>query len=152
MTAELSILNVGAGDTKISWDKANPSEVIRTGRIIKDMLRRGYALLVEVERDGEKRYERALDFDENKSEYIIADFDPVEAALARKRERERVDQELSKPLSELVGPKEEQNGEVQPDQKASPVASAEPSPRRGGRRRVPAGSTKAVAVGRSAGG
>lgn len=82
--AELSILNVGAGDTKITFDPNNISERIRS----KDMLRRGYALLVEVERDGEKKWERAVDFDETKCEYIIADFDPVEAALARKRERD----------------------------------------------------------------
>ena len=51
----IAILNVGAGDTRLSFDKANPAEAIRAARIVKDMLRRGYALLVEVERDGQKK-------------------------------------------------------------------------------------------------
>lgn len=45
---QIGILNVGAGDTKISFDKNNPAERIRSARIVTDMLRRGYALLVEV--------------------------------------------------------------------------------------------------------
>lgn len=153
--AELSILNVGAGDTKITFDPANISERIRSGRIIKDMLRRGYALLVEVERDGEKKWERAVDFDETKCEYIIADFDPVEAAMARKREREAAERELAKPLAALVGPKEEvSSGQRESDKETSLDAGPPASivTRRGERRGLAAGSTKAVAVGRSAGG
>ena len=77
---ELSILNVGDGDTKITFDKRNVGETIRAKRIITDMLRRGYALVVEVERKGEKAYERVQAFDEKTDSYIIADFDSVEAA------------------------------------------------------------------------
>lgn len=82
MTGEIGILNVGAGDTKLSFDPTNPAERIRAGRIVRDMIRRGYALLVEVDKDadGKARYQRAEDFDEARCEYIIADFDPVVAA------------------------------------------------------------------------
>ena len=45
---QIGVLNVGAGDTKLSFDKNNPAEMIRSARIVTDMLRRGYALLVEV--------------------------------------------------------------------------------------------------------
>lgn len=70
----LEILNVGRGDVKITYDSADAAEAIRAKRIIKDMLRRGYALLVEV--DG--KFSRVREFDETKGEYIIADFDPEE--------------------------------------------------------------------------
>lgn len=146
----VSILNVGAGDTKITFDKSSPADTIRAGRIIKDMLRHGYALLVEVERDGVKAYERALDFDESTSEYIIADLDPIRAAIERKRAREAAEKELSKPLSELVGgAKEEEHGQSEPVKEEARPAS-DPAPRRRGR--LPSSSTRAVAVGRSAGG
>jgi hypothetical protein len=148
---DLSILNVGAGDTKITFDSKNPAEVIRTSRIIKDMLRRGYALLVEVERDGVKAYERALDFDEKTSEYIIADFDPVAAAIARKKEREAADAELAKPLSELVGPKEQESGESKPVEEA-PRTEGAGAPKRGRGGRIPAAGARTVAVARSSGG
>ena len=80
----VGVLNVGAGDTKLSFDPTNPAERIRAARIVKDMIRRGYALLIEVEKNpqGEPVYKRATDFDENTCEYIIADFDPVTAAEA----------------------------------------------------------------------
>jgi hypothetical protein len=41
------------------------------------MLRRGYALLVEV---SPGKWKRATGFDATKGEYVIADMDPVEAA------------------------------------------------------------------------
>lgn len=69
----LAILNAGKGDIKISYDKANALEAVRAKRIITDMLKRGYALFVEV--DG--RYTRAARFNEKQSEYIIADYDPT---------------------------------------------------------------------------
>src|SRR6185436_17393172 len=72
MSGTLEILNVGRGDVKISYDSNNAAEAIRAKRIIKDMLRRGYALLVEV--DG--KFSRVKEFDEAAGEYVIADFDP----------------------------------------------------------------------------
>lgn len=69
----VAVLNVGEGDLKISFNSDDPADVIRAKRIIKDMLRRGYALLIETE-DG--KHARVHEFDENTCEYIIADFDP----------------------------------------------------------------------------
>jgi len=79
----VGILNVGAGDTKLTFDKSNPAERIRAARIVRDMIRRGYALLIEVD-DGKGGtvQVRATDFDENTCEYIIADFDPEITATA----------------------------------------------------------------------
>lgn len=77
-SGNLAILSVGSGDTKLSFDKDNPAECIRAARIVKDMLKRGYALLIEVgkDADGQAKYQRVLSFDENVCEYIIADLDP----------------------------------------------------------------------------
>lgn len=76
MTGKVSILSVGDGDLTLSFDKSNPMEVIRAARVVKDMLKRGYALLVEVEVDGVKKYQRVREFDESTCSYVIADFDP----------------------------------------------------------------------------
>lgn len=132
MTGTVGILNVGAGDTKLTFDPNNPMEAMRSARIVRDMLRHGYALFVEVERDGEKRFERALDFIEGTGEYIIADLEPTVPAI----------QETA--IAEI---------------KAAPSPETAPSPapsptlrRRRGRRTVKASDTRAVAVARTAGG
>src|SRR5262245_46575238 len=69
----LNILNVYEGDVEISFNTNDAAEAIRARRIITDMLRRGYSLLIEV--DG--AFQRAIDFDEKVGKYIIADFDPT---------------------------------------------------------------------------
>src|SRR6266702_4041991 len=114
---EVAVLNVGAGDVKLSFNNSDPAETIRAGRIVKDMLRRGFALLVEVERGGERRFERALDFDEGKSQYVIADFDPVEADKV-----DAVERELSRPLAEIAVDKgmEDDRGEGGESTEAAP--------------------------------
>lgn len=94
----IGILNVGHGDTKLSFNGNDPAECIRASRIVRDMLQRGYALLIEVERDGHKIFTRVHDFDENTYEYIIADLDPdtptdepaEETKTPAKRGRKRV--------------------------------------------------------------
>lgn len=69
---QLGILNVGSGDTKISFDPANPVERDRAAKIVTDMIRRGYAIMIVVgERDGRPLYQRAIDFDPATCEYII---------------------------------------------------------------------------------
>ncbi len=170
--SELSILNVGAGDVKVSFDKSNPAERIRACRIVKDMLRRGYALLVEVERDGKKAFERALDFDEDRAEYIIADFDPVWAGEADREEKQTkqwhddnayVDQKL-KEEGQINGESSEnkedgaeisasESGEV-PEQTGERGAAGRGGKRKGKGKtgRIAADSTRAVGVARSAGG
>lgn len=130
---EVGILSVGAGDTKLSFDKSNPAERIRAARIVKDMLRRGYALLVEVD-DGKggKVFRRAKDFDEDVCEYIIADFDPVEAAEHDAQESE--------------------SAEVEGKSKATEVSQGPPPAKRARTKRVDAESTRSVAVARTSGG
>jgi len=133
---EVGILNVGAGDTKIVFDPKNPQEMIRAARIVKDMLRRGYALLIEIEPG---KFTRALDFDETKFEYIIADFDPMQAANADKLEV--ANGQTGKPKA------------AEADTAASPGTRGSGNGWRRGRRAIPASSTRsAVAVGRTAGG
>lgn len=128
----VGILSVGAGDTKLSFDPVNPQDRIRAARIVTDMLRRGYALLVEVERDGKKVFERVTEFRENTCEYIVADFDPLVAATTDS----------------------EENHEPEASSEAG-AQSPQGHPPRGRRPRkmaVPAEKTRAVAVARSAGG
>lgn len=73
MIGTLGILNVGDGDTKLTFDPSKPAEVERSARIVKDMIRRGFVLLVEVGNDEKGPiYRRAHDFDETTAEYIIA--------------------------------------------------------------------------------
>lgn len=89
MKGQVGILNVGCGDTKLSFDPTNPAERIRAARIVTDMIRRGYALLVEVGHNdkGKTTYRRAMAFDEDKCEYIIADFDGAQAETEDNAER-----------------------------------------------------------------
>jgi len=73
MAGTVAILNVAAGDTKLTFDPEKPDEVKRSASIVKDMIRRGFVLLIEVGSDEKGPiYRRALDFDETASEYIIA--------------------------------------------------------------------------------
>lgn len=139
----IAILNVGAGDVKVTFDKNNPAETIRARRIIKDMLRRGYALLVEVERGGEKKFERALDFDESNDSYIVADFDPQIALDADTQDSYGLELRQEKPTY----------GEGQQAEAGSTDANTQGA-KKGGRPRkaVPAEGTRAVAIARSAGG
>lgn len=73
MIGTVGILNVGEGDTKLTFDPTDPAEVERSGRIVRDMIRRGFVLLVEIGRDEKGPvYRRAKDFDPETAEYIIA--------------------------------------------------------------------------------
>lgn len=137
MRGEVGILNVGAGDTKLVFDKNNPQECVRAARIVRDMLRRGYALLVEV--DG--RMVRATDFREDSCEYVIADFDPVAAQKHDEAEEDMREESAKESLAA-----------------GSPAAAeATTGTKARGRgaaagRRIRASETRAVAVARTAGG
>ena len=133
MNGTIGVLNVGAGDTKLTFDKNNPAECIRSARIVEDMLRRGYALLVEVERDCVKAYERVREFRADTCEYIIADFDPIVA--------EKSD------AAESATNEEIETGSPQPTPKSK---GSRGRPR--GTRAIHASATTGVAVARSAGG
>lgn len=154
---EVGILNVGAGDIRISFDPKNPAELIRAKRIVKDMLRGGYALLVEVEKDGVKAYQRALDFDEERCEYVIADYDPVQGGV-------RGSVPAAAGSAETV-PRGAATGRGSASGSPPPAPAlcecgcgreVKPGKRyvhgHHNRKRVPAKSTRAVAVSRSAGG
>jgi hypothetical protein len=73
MAGSIGILNVGAGDTKLVFDKSNPDETAKSAAIVRDMIRRGFVLLIEVG-NNEKGpiYQRAHDFDAETAEYIVA--------------------------------------------------------------------------------
>lgn len=77
----LSILNVGEGDTKLTFDKDKPEEIERTRRIVGDMLKLGYAILVRIgeTKAGKPKYRRAVGFDPERDEYLVMDV-PAEAA------------------------------------------------------------------------
>jgi len=149
----VGILNIGAGDTKLTFDKSNPVESVRAARIVRDMLRRGYALLVEVEKDGKKIFRRAEDFDEETCEYIIADFDPIAAQPEpQKSIADRV-------LQGFVDKPEADDGEAVGENEGEATAAAAPTApytnrtgKRGRPRKIHASTTRAVAVARSAGG
>lgn len=134
--SDLAILNVGSGDTKLSFDPNSPQDCIRAARIVKDMLRRGYALLVEVTQpDASKKFQRVFEFDDTKYEYIIADFDPEIVAVAD--QQEITDEEDQS--STAAAPTE--NG-----------AKASKPRLRGRTKRIPASGARAVSIGRTAGG
>lgn len=72
LIGSVAVLNVGVGDVRISFDKDKPDERKRSATIIKDMLSRGYAVLVQVgEQNGEPIYRRAKEFDADTCEYIV---------------------------------------------------------------------------------
>lgn len=73
MTGSIGILNVGAGDTKLVFDNSKPDEIAKSAAIVRDMIRRGFVLLVEVGRDEKgPLYRRAHDFDEATAERYAA--------------------------------------------------------------------------------
>lgn len=85
---EIGILNVGAGDTKIVFDPANPEETARAKRIVTDLLQSGYAILIEVPDDkGEKAFARVTEFDEGAGEYIIRERNPNHGTKPSRKRR-----------------------------------------------------------------
>lgn len=122
MCGQIGILNVGAGDTKLSFDPKNKGEVKRASATVKDMLKRGYAIFVEVGANEKGPiYQRATGFDAKTAEYLI------------------------------VGTPDGTNGESNEQDTPSP-APRRTYKTRAGKTRVPAAKTSAVAVARTAGG
>lgn len=134
----IGILSVGAGDTKLTFDPNNPAECIRAARIVKDMLRRGYALLIEVGKGKNKKYTRVLDFKEGTYEYIIADFDPEIAAQADKEETDGTGKMVAKPSNDP--PDMETDGQSGSGRKGRRIKA------------ISATGVSGVAVGRTSGG
>jgi hypothetical protein len=144
-TGQIGILNVGAGDTKITFDPSNPAETIRSGRMIIDMLRRGYALLIEVtDAKGEKAYQRVTEFRENTGEYIVADFDSAVGARQDGKNHER-DGDTQSATTAPDGAGDGEAGAQAPKLKAGGKRGA-------ATRAILASTTTGIAVARSAGG
>lgn len=85
MKGSLSVLNVGAGDIKVTFNHLDSAEAKKAIAMLLDMQVRGYAILVETE-DG---YTRAKSIDATRGRYIIqiaegtplpADAEPVTCA------------------------------------------------------------------------
>lgn len=122
---EIDCLNCGAGDISLSWNANDPMEIERAMRVVKDMIRRGYALFVKGT-DGKMTKVKA--FDEADGCYLIAD-----------------GPEGSAPPSYIAEP-EPAAEPTEPQQMPEP----ELKKKRG--RPVKMSHAKVVAVGRSAGG
>lgn len=125
----LSILNVGEGDTKITFDPKKPEERKRAAKVVEDLLERGFAIMVQVgTKKGKPLYQRAEAFDPDTCEYIVVGIPDTENDDKRTEnddKRTGIDD----------GP---------------PLKHGRKGPRT--RHRVPAESTPAVAISRSAGG
>lgn len=127
-----AVLNVGMGDTKLSFDPASPADRKHAAAAVADMLRRGFAILVQVgEADGKPLYQRIDSFDAARCEYVIvglpADLETGAAAAP---------------------PDPPPPGPAAPKPRPGRKAAAKALPRT----RIPAEKANAVAIGRSAGG
>ncbi len=98
--SELAILNVSQGDTKLSFDPKKPEEVKRASAVVTDMLKRGFAIMVEVgSNDRGPLYQRIKEFDPETAEYIIVGApeeakDHVKPAAAPRRRASRKESRL----------------------------------------------------------
>lgn len=80
----VSILNVTSGDTKISFDPKDEAERERAKKIVTDMIKQGYAIMVEIGRDDKGPiYRRAKKFDPETCEYVIAGDPPKEGVVGK---------------------------------------------------------------------
>lgn len=68
MSGSLNVLNVGAGDIEITFDRHDSEDRDRALRMLHDMQRRGYAILVKLD-DG--TYVRAERIDLNRGRYVV---------------------------------------------------------------------------------
>lgn len=68
-----AILNVGDGDTKLSFDPSKPEERARAAKVVAQMLRAGFSIMIEVDngKDG-KVFKRVKTFKPDVCEYIIS--------------------------------------------------------------------------------
>jgi hypothetical protein len=128
MTGSLCILNAGAGDIELKWNQHDDAERSKAVRLLTEMQRRGYAILV---REGDGSYSRAIEIDATRGVYIL--------------------QAPALPAGEVV------DAEVVHPKALPPATGVDDGPalpgkRRRSRREVPIGNAHAVGIGRSAGG
>jgi hypothetical protein len=170
MSGTVDILNTGAGHMQLRFDKSDPIEADRARRVVTDMLRKGFALFVEIGElePGRPNMVRVEAFDAERDVYVIADVPTeiqgdwdaeVEAARAG-RGTFKVDEAtgavVPAPQTGLDdGPKlakaSRDDGPNLPGAGNGRRGPRGPYGKRG-RRAVPAASVKATAVGRTAGG
>lgn len=124
MTATLAIPSVGEGHIEVKFDNKDVAETLRAERIVEDMLKRGYIIIVETA-PGE--WERATSFDPKTNCYVLAD---------GPSDQER-DYDANSPTS--TGLKSE-------------TTTKSKAKAKGRSRRVPAKSANAVGVSKTAGG
>lgn len=82
----LHVLNIGTGDMRLTFDPEKPQEREHAAKIVADMLRRGYAIVVKV---SEKEWRRVEAFDPQTCEYFVSDVPSEEAAVPAHRGRGR---------------------------------------------------------------
>ncbi len=81
MQPGISILNVGEGDTKLSFDPDKPIERERACRIVTDMVRRGYIITVSITgKSGKVIHRRVKRFDPQHCQYLIEGLSAEEEA------------------------------------------------------------------------
>lgn len=68
----IRVLNVGEGDLNIKFDKTNAQERANAKKIVTDLLRQGFAIMVQAG-EGEKGplFRRVKAFDADTNEYIV---------------------------------------------------------------------------------
>lgn len=139
-----SILNVGDGDTTLSFDPRDPAECERAAKIVTEMLRLGFAIMVE-DPPGSRTYRRVKAFDADKFQYIIGEVSAGDAQPERGTDEPAQD---SPPAA---------TGHAAPEPPAEASAGAGRPKARSGRapaktKRLAAATTRTVSIGRTAGG
>lgn len=130
MPGSVSILSVGHGDTKLTFDPTKPEEAAKAAKVVASMIKNGFVLLVEVgQNEKGPIYQRAKAFDESTHEYIIAGM-ADDAPTTTENDQD------------------EQASEAPPARKTE----KRPRSRTPATRRVPASGTDVVAVRRTSGG
>lgn len=74
-TGNLSVLNVGAGDIRVTFNNTDRGEIKKAVGMLTDMMARGYAVLVELP-DGS--YTRVTEVDASRGRYVITLPDDVQ--------------------------------------------------------------------------
>lgn len=64
----LSVLNVGAGDIRVTFNRDNTDEVEKALSMLRDMQSRGYAIMIELP---DHTYVRATSIDASTASYVV---------------------------------------------------------------------------------
>lgn len=76
----LRVLSVGHGDLTLKFDSSNPDEKKRAESVINDLIRKGYAIMVETGRNEKgPLFQRVSSFDPETSEYLVFGDPPIDS-------------------------------------------------------------------------